>query len=175
MHKTKVGFKAPSVTKVKRIKNISLKTWALFYAFDVMFLDQLSKWVVKEKFFYSETLPILPGFSLTLRHNTGAAFSFLAEASGWQRWFFVCLAFIMTAVIYVWLGRLSSRDKTEAFGLALIMGGALGNVVDRLLYGYVIDFILIYYKDWQFPAFNIADTAISIGVFMFALSMLKKK
>lgn len=146
----------------------------LLIAMLVVFLDQGSKWLVTETFEYGETLAVFQSFALTLRYNTGAAFSFLAEASGWQRWFFVSVASVVASIIFIWLGRLSKKDKIEALGLALILGGALGNVIDRLFHGYVVDFILLYYKEWQFPAFNIADTAINFGVFFVVLSILKK-
>jgi signal peptidase II len=147
---------------------------ALLLATLIVILDQATKWMITQTFLFEETLSIFPGFSLTLRHNTGAAFSFLATAAGWQRWFFVGLAFIISSIIIIWLGRLSKDDKSESIGLALVLGGALGNLIDRLWFGYVIDFILVYYKDWQWPAFNIADSAIFMGVVLYTLSTFKK-
>jgi signal peptidase II len=156
-------------------KSYGIRSFGLLIASLVILLDQGSKWLVTETFEYGETLAVFQSFALTLRYNTGAAFSFLADASGWQRWFFVAVAAIVSSIIFIWLGRLSKENKTEALGLALILGGALGNVIDRLLHGYVVDFLLVYYKEWQFPAFNIADAAINLGVFFVILSMFKRK
>jgi signal peptidase II len=116
---------------------------------------------------------VIPFFNLTLLHNTGAAFSFLSEAGGWQRWFFALVALIISAVILLWLKRLP-RDKVWlAVALALVLGGALGNVWDRITLGYVIDFLDIYYQGWHWPAFNIADSAISVGAAMLIIDSLR--
>lgn len=136
--------------------------------------DQLTKYLSARYLSFSESLPIFPGFDLTLRHNTGAAFSFLADASGWQRWLFVMLALVMCGIIYIWLGKLSLEERQEALGLSLIFGGALGNLLDRITHGYVIDFILLYYEKWQWPAFNLADTAICIGAALLVPILFKK-
>lgn len=149
------------------------KQWIVLSAV-VVGLDQFTKYLSTQNLTFQESLKILPGFDLTLRHNTGAAFSFLANAAGWQRWFFIGLALVMSSIIYVWLGRLSAKDKQEAFGLSLILGGALGNVIDRIIHGYVIDFILLYYQDWQWPAFNLADSAICLGVVLLIPTLFKK-
>ena len=127
-------------------------------------LDQASKLVVDNSMQLYESIPILPGFSLTYVHNTGAAFSFLSEAGGWQRWFFAALAFIISVVLSAWLARLQKHETLLAVALSLVLGGAIGNLIDRLAYGYVIDFLLVYYKTWYWPAFNIADSAITLGV-----------
>lgn len=164
----------PMVMKDKSI-DMGLRHFGIWIAMFVVLLDQGSKWLVTEAFEYGETLAVFQSFALTLRYNTGAAFSFLAESGGWQRWFFIVIAAAVSTVIFIWLGRLTKKDKIEALGLSLILGGALGNVIDRLFHGYVVDFILLYYKDWQFPAFNIADTAINFGVFFVVLSLLKRK
>jgi len=149
------------------------KQWIALSAV-VVGLDQLTKYLITQHLTLMDSIKILPSFDLTLRHNAGAAFSFLASATGWQRWFFIGLALVMSSVIYVWLGRLSAQDKQEAFGLSLILGGALGNVIDRIMHGYVIDFILLYYKDWQWPAFNLADSAICLGVVFLIPTLFKK-
>jgi signal peptidase II len=107
---------------------------------------------------------LLPGFNLTYVHNTGAAFSFLSQAGGWQRWLFAGLAVVMSSIITVWLLRLQKHETFMAAALSLILGGAIGNLIDRVAYGYVIDFLDVYYQDWHWPAFNIADSAICIGV-----------
>jgi signal peptidase II len=111
-----------------------------------------------------QSIPLLPFFKLTYVHNTGAAFSFLSEAGGWQRWFFAGLALVISVVIAVWLSRLEKNETLLAVALSLILGGAVGNLIDRLAYGYVIDFLDVYYGTWHWPAFNIADSAITLGV-----------
>jgi signal peptidase II len=140
----------------------------------IILLDQISKLLISQKFAYEEIKPILPSIALTLRHNSGAAFSFLADASGWQRWFFVFLALFVSGTILIWLKNLNAHQKLEALGLSFILGGALGNLWDRLQQGYVIDFILLYYKEWEWPAFNIADSAIFIGVILFIITLFRK-
>jgi signal peptidase II len=108
-------------------------------------------------------LEVLPSFNLTLMYNEGAAFSLLSDAGGWQRWFFIGLAVAVSLFIVVWLWRLDARKHWQAAGLALILGGALGNLWDRVVLGHVVDFIQVYYDRWYWPAFNIADSAISVG------------
>ncbi len=148
--------------------------WIMVSAFVVGF-DQISKYLSTQHLMLVDKIKVFPGFDLTLRHNTGAAFNFLANAAGWQRWFFIGLAIVVSLVIYVWLGRLTAKDKQEAFALSLILGGAVGNLLDRISYGYVTDFILLYYKDWEWPAFNIADSAIFLGVVLLLPTLFKKK
>ncbi|MDG2071499.1 MAG: signal peptidase II [Pseudomonadales bacterium] len=121
-----------------------------------------------------ESIDILPMFKLTVLHNTGAAFSFLADAGGWQRWFLVCLSSVVSVVIGVWLYRVQ-QQKLLAVSLALILGGALGNLIDRFLQGYVVDFFVVYYHPHYFPAFNIADSAISVGAALMILDMFLEK
>jgi signal peptidase II len=127
-------------------------------------LDQASKLAVDGNMQLFESIPLMPYFNLTYVHNTGAAFSFLAQAGGWQRWLFAGLAVVMSGIIAVWLYRLQKHETLMAVALALILGGAIGNLIDRVAYGYVIDFLDVYYQDWHWPAFNIADSAICIGV-----------
>lgn len=138
----------------------------------VIVLDQASKWLAERILELHTPVPIMPSFNLTLVYNTGAAFSFLSGAGGWQRWFFSLLAVVVSAVIVFWLKRLTSEDKWTAVGLALVLGGALGNLLDRLLYGHVIDFIQWYYKSFYWPTFNIADSAISVGATVLILHSL---
>lgn len=146
----------------------------IFVAGFVLVVDQITKFLSQQYLSFAAHQQVFPGFDLTLRYNTGAAFSFLADASGWQHWFFVLLAALVSAAILYWLKNLESSEKLEGLGLAFILGGALGNLIDRLLHGYVIDFILLYYRQWEWPAFNIADSAITLGVILFILSLLKK-
>ena len=132
----------------------------------VICLDQFTKYLAVQSLQYHEPLAILSGFNLTLVHNTGAAFSFLHDAGGWQRWFFIILSSVISIAIVVWLCTLSAQRKWLACGLTLILGGAIGNLWDRIELGYVIDFIDIYYQHWHWPAFNIADSAITVGAVM---------
>jgi len=129
-----------------------------------LILDQASKLAVDGSMKLYQSIQIMPYFNLTYVHNTGAAFSFLSEAGGWQRWFFAGLALVISVVIAVWLARLKKHETMLAVALALVLGGAVGNLIDRLVYGYVIDFLDVYYQDWHWPAFNIADSAITLGV-----------
>jgi len=140
--------------------------WLPIAAF-VIVLDQVTKIWVQRTFEYAESVTLLPVLNFTLRYNTGAAFSFLADASGWQRWFFSGLAVIVAVAIIVWLRRLDGRAQARlALSLSLIMAGALGNVIDRLYLGHVVDFIHVHWGDAHFPAFNIADSAITIGAIL---------
>ncbi|MCH7510201.1 MAG: lipoprotein signal peptidase [Proteobacteria bacterium] len=130
----------------------------------VVMADQLSKWLIAEYLELFSRIELLSMLGITRLHNTGAAFSFLANAGGWQRWFFVLLGAGVTVMILVWLRKLPSQGQgVLAAGLALVASGALGNVIDRVWHGYVLDFISVHYGDWYFPAFNIADIAITIG------------
>lgn len=138
----------------------------------VVALDQITKQVVDAVLTYNEPLVVLPVFNFTLRYNTGAAFSFLADSGGWQRWFFTVLALVVSVVLVIWLRRLPRRAVFESLGIALILGGAVGNVIDRILFGYVIDFLEFHYQHWYWPAFNVADSAITVGVTVLILDSL---
>jgi len=129
----------------------------------VIVLDQISKIWVSSSLSLYEAIPVTPFFNITLAHNTGAAFSFLADAGGWQRWFFTAIAAVVSVVIIVWLKRLPADERLQASALALVLGGAIGNVVDRLMHGHVVDFLDFYYGDYHWPAFNVADSAICVG------------
>jgi len=141
----------------------------LWLSLIALVLDQWTKIAVDGSMRLYESIAIIPGFNLTYVHNTGAAFSFLSEAGGWQRWFFAVMALIISVVLTVWLYRLKSHETLLAVALSLVLGGAIGNLIDRLAYGYVIDFLDVYYQSWHWPAFNIADMAISAGVFLMLL------
>lgn len=131
----------------------------------VVALDQITKLMVIENMTLYQRVQITPFFDLVRLHNTGAAFSFLADASGWQNWLFTGIAFVVSIGILYWLVTLPSKGRRVlAIGLALVLGGAIGNLIDRSFYGYVVDFILFYYREWSYPAFNIADSAITCGV-----------
>ena len=138
----------------------------------VLFLDQVSKLAVEETLQLFESIRLFQGFNLTYVRNTGAAFSFLSQAGGWQRWFFAGLALVMSCMMVLWLLRLKSHEKLMGAALSLVLGGAIGNLIDRVAYGYVIDFLDVYYQDWHWPAFNVADTAICIGVGLMLLESL---
>lgn len=145
------------------MRELGMLKWLWLSALAIV-LDQATKLIVDNSMQLHESIPLLPYFNLTYVHNTGAAFSFLSEAGGWQRWFFAALAIVISAVLGVWLKRLQKHETLLAVALSLILGGAIGNLIDRLAYGYVIDFIDVYYKNWHWPAFNIADSAITLGV-----------
>lgn len=139
----------------------------------VIVLDQASKRVVDTSMQLYESIALLPFFQLTYVRNQGAAFSFLAQAGGWQRWFFIGLSLTASIAISHWLKRLGPTQRWEAIAWALILGGALGNLIDRVAYGYVIDFLDAFYQDKHFPQFNVADSAITIGVAMLLLDAVK--
>jgi len=138
----------------------------LWLSLFVLAADQASKQLAESAIQLYERVPVLPCFNLTLAYNPGAAFSFLSDQGGWQRWFFSVLAMVVTLVLAVWLKQLDRANRWTAISLSLIIGGAVGNLVDRLLFGHVIDFIDLYYGQWHWPAFNVADSAISVGVVM---------
>ncbi len=126
-------------------------------------LDLATKFWVSSTLSLYEVIPVNSFFNIVLAHNSGAAFSFLADAGGWQRWFFTAIALLVSVVIVVWLKRLPVNEKLQAVGLASILGGALGNVFDRIVHGYVVDFLDFHYKSYHWPAFNVADMAIMLG------------
>lgn len=146
----------------------------------IVVLDQLSKAWILSAFHTGESVRVLPVFDLVLFFNPGASFSFLADAGGWQRWFFTGLALVATVVI-VWMLRRHGTQRLFAFALACILGGAVGNVIDRLLHGYVVDFLQFHWR-WlapmfpggYFPAFNVADAAITVGAFALILDELRR-
>jgi len=150
----------------------SLVTW-LGIAFFIIVLDQLTKTLILGNYQLGESTRITSFFNIVRVHNTGAAFSFLAGASGWQRWFFVGLGAV-ASIFIVWMLRTQGHQKMFAWALSLILGGALGNVIDRLLHGYVVDFLDFHSAGWHFPAFNIADSAISIGAALLIFDELRR-
>ncbi|UCE31928.1 MAG: lipoprotein signal peptidase [Burkholderiales bacterium] len=155
------------------MKRARLWPW-LALAAALIALDQATKFAIERGFEYGERLPVLPGlFDLTLVYNRGAAFSFLAGADGWQRWFFTALGLVASVVI-VWLLRRHGSQRVFASALTLILGGALGNVIDRLLHGHVVDFLLVYHQGWYWPAFNVADSAITVGAALLIIDELRR-
>ena len=142
----------------------------------VLVIDQASKTYFDSSLQMYQRIVVIPDFfSWTLAYNSGAAFSFLADSSGWQRWLFALIAVVVSTVLLVWLKRLGRNDTWLAIALALILGGALGNLYDRIAFGHVIDFILVHWEHRLFPAFNVADSAICVGAVMLALDMFKSK
>lgn len=160
----------------------------LWLAALVIVLDQGSKYLASQLLTLYQSVDFIPLLKFTLLHNKGAAFSFLSSAGGWQRWLFTILALVVSTIILAWLRRLSPQEKWQAIGLALILGGALGNVIDRISHGYVVDFLDFYYPAEQclplfyqlhtsvaechWPAFNIADSAITVGVVLLIVDSL---
>ena len=140
----------------------------------VILLDQLSKAWIASRFGYGEVLVILGVFNLVLVHNTGAAFSFLSDAGGMQRWLFSIIA-IVASVWIVWLLRRHGTQKLFALALSMILGGALGNLIDRIRYGYVVDFLQFHWDEHYFPAFNLADSAITCGAFILIFDSFRRK
>lgn len=145
--------------------NTSQLKW-LWLAVIAIVLDFVTKQMAESLLNYAQPVYVLPVFDLTLLYNKGAAFSFLANEGGWQRWFFTAIAIGVSAVLTVWLMKLKPSEKFLSVALALVIGGALGNLYDRLVYGHVIDFIHVHWDKHYFPAFNIADSAITLGAAM---------
>jgi signal peptidase II len=137
----------------------------------VIVLDWYTKQWVSQSLELYRPQEVFSWFNITLAHNYGAAFSFLSDAGGWQRWFFIVLAVGVSAVLLVWLIRLPRREWMTGLGLSLILGGAIGNVIDRIRLGYVVDFIDVHFGGWHYPAFNIADSAITCGVILLLLDV----
>ena len=141
----------------------------------VIVLDQVTKYIAETSLDYRVPVNMFTGLNMTLVYNKGAAFSFLSDAGGWQRWFFMALSISISIALVYWLRNVDKNRKYLAWGLALILGGAIGNLIDRSLYGHVIDFIDVYYNSWHWPAFNIADSAISLGAGLLILDMFTHK
>jgi len=135
----------------------------------LVLLDQYTKFLATESLDYGRPVPVFFWFNLTLHYNTGAAFSFLDNAGGWQRYFFSIVASAISIGLLIWLYLLPRKQRLLAFGLAFILGGAIGNLWDRVALGHVVDFISLHYKGWYFPTFNVADSAITVGAALMLL------
>jgi signal peptidase II len=149
------------MARAKSSSGSSMLLW-LGLAFIIVLLDQFTKVLIVGYYHLGESSVVTSFFNMVRAHNTGAAFSFLAGASGWQRWFFTVMGFVAAGVI-IWMLRSHPGQKLFSFAMACILGGAIGNVIDRLLYGYVVDFLDFHWHGMHFPAFNVADSAITIG------------
>ena len=138
----------------------------------VILVDQFTKSWASVSLVYGRAVELLPMLNLTLLHNRGAAFSFLSDAGGWQRWFFTAVALAVSIVIMLWMTRLTPGKTLLGLALALVLGGALGNLLDRVFLGYVVDFIDIHYLNYHWPAFNVADSAITVGAILLIIESL---
>ncbi|MEY8263217.1 MAG: signal peptidase II [Bermanella sp.] len=154
----------------KDTQTVRLK-W-LWLSLAALVLDFATKQMAQHFLTFAQPVYVLPLFDLTLLYNKGAAFSFLASESGWQRWFFTVIALSVSSVMTVWLMKLKANEKWLAAALALVIGGAMGNLYDRISYGHVVDFIHLHWDDHYFPAFNIADSAITLGAMMLLIDSL---
>ena len=160
------------ITKLWFTPTRGASNW-LWLSFFVIVFDQITKAMVMRSIPLYDSVEVLPILKFTHLHNPGAAFSMLADASGWQRWFFITLGIVMSLILMAWLRRIRTPEQTIlAVGLSLILGGALGNVIDRVWFGHVIDFIMVHWNDSVFWPFNIADSAISVGAACLLLDML---
>jgi len=148
-----------------RVVNKMAFAWLLLSLLIVV-LDLWTKQIATESLTLYRPIELTSWLNMTLAHNYGAAFSFLSDAGGWQRWLFTGLASVVTVVLIVWLIRLPMKEKLTAAALSLVIGGAVGNLIDRIVNGYVVDFIDVYYHDSHWPAFNLADSAITCGVIL---------
>lgn len=152
--------------------SLGVLAW-LAIALAIVAVDQFTKTLILDAFQLGDSVHVTSFFNVVRVHNTGAAFSFLAGESGWQRWFFVILGFV-ASVFIVWMLRSHRDDRLFCAALTLILGGAVGNVVDRLMHGYVVDFIQVHHSGWYFPSFNIADSAITLGAVLLILDELRR-
>ena len=154
------------------VTNARFVMW-MVVAVAIVIADQVTKWAIVEWIPLYDKVPLNSFINLTHQKNTGAAFSFLAQAGGWQRWFFVALATGVSAVIAVWLWRIRNDGQTVlAAGLAMVLGGAIGNLIDRIVLGHVTDFIQVWFGGWAFPSFNVADAGISVGAALLIIDAL---
>ncbi len=156
-------------------KKASERAFSLIALFSIsgliVVVDQVSKFVSNNNLTEHVPVTVFPGFDLLLAYNRGAAFSFLNDAGGWQRWLLTGISFAVSVFLVGWLIKLPKTQRLLGFALALILGGAVGNLIDRMLAGYVIDFISLYFMDYRFATFNIADAAISIGAALMILDI----
>ena len=153
-------------------KNAGLMLW-LGIALVVVLLDQVTKIAMSERLLYGQSEPITTYFNLVMLYNKGAAFSFLSDQPGWQRYFFTGVSVIASAFI-LWMLKRNPDQRLFCWALALILGGAIGNLIDRVAYGHVIDFLDFHVHGWHWPAFNVADSAITVGAILFVLDEFRR-
>jgi signal peptidase II len=151
----------------------SSSKWYVLLALGILIADQITKWWAQMSLPMAQPIKVTDFLNWFLIYNPGAAFSFLSQAGGWQRWFFTVIG-IVAAIVIIWLLQKNTHDRPFCLALALILGGAIGNVLDRLLYGAVVDFIDVHYDGWHWPAFNIADSAISIGATLIVINEIRR-
>lgn len=144
----------------------SYNLWWLGLSIVAIILDQWTKWIAQTHLHYADPVPVLPFLNWTLLYNYGAAFSFLSDAGGWQRYFFTSLAGVVSVIFVLWIMRMPKQLIILPLAISLILGGAIGNLIDRISLGYVVDFIHFYYNNSHFPAFNLADSAITLGTIL---------
>ena len=158
---------------VKAHAQVSSSKWYVLLALGVLIADQITKWWAQISLPMAQAVKVTDFLNWFLIYNPGAAFSFLSQAGGWQRWFFTVIG-IIAAIVIIWLLQKNTHDRPFCLALSLILGGAIGNVLDRLLYGAVVDFIDVHYDGWHWPAFNIADSAISIGATLIIINEIRR-
>ncbi|MAE21425.1 MAG: signal peptidase II [Pseudomonas sp.] len=146
----------------------------LWLAIAAVVLDQVTKISAEALLTYAQPVPVLPVLNMTLLYNPGAAFSFLADQGGWQRWFFTGISVAVSVMLVVWIARLPRGTVWLPIALSLILGGAIGNLIDRVAYGHVVDFISVHWGNRYFPAFNIADSAITLGAMMMVVDVIRE-
>ena len=171
---TAISESAALIKRPKHTPNGSRAFVWYLLSLALLVLDQWTKWLAETKLNFHEPVPVIePILNWTLAYNYGAAFSFLADQGGWQKWFFAGLALIMAIFLLTYLTKVPRQARLLSTGLALVLGGAVGNLIDRLLHGHVIDFIHVHYADaWHYPIFNVADMGICIGVALIVIDML---
>jgi signal peptidase II len=153
-------------------KNAGLMLW-LGIALVVVLLDQVTKITMSERLLYGQSEPITTYFNLVMVYNKGAAFSFLSDQPGWQRYFFTGVS-VIASVFILWMLKRNPDQRLFCWALALILGGAIGNLIDRVAYGHVIDFLDFHVHGWHWPAFNVADSAITVGAILFVLDEFRR-
>lgn len=174
MNIQQTGISAMKTTSAQGAIKIGNLRW-MWISWLVFIVDQSAKWLAIRYLYFGEPVEVTPFLNWTLDYNYGAAFGFLNKSGGWQRWFFILIAVVVCAVIVAWLMKLPRKNNFQAFALSLILGGALGNLWDRIFHSYVIDFIYFHIAAWHFAIFNLADAAVTIGAILFALTFFSKE
>ena len=144
-------------------------------SFLIFIIDRLTKYLCDTNLNLGQPVTVFPGFDLLLAYNSGAAFSFLSDAGGWQRWLLTGFSSAISVLLIIWIIRLPKQEKLSAIALCLILGGALGNLYDRMFHGYVVDFISVYYQSYRFATFNIADSSVFMGACLMILDIFKNR